>query len=224
MPKFRAPSQLARDSTRIAELYLNGLDQNQIAAELSISQSKVSERLKQYHEQWIEQGKVDVGQRRAEVELKLRHIYKLSIDRFETKGYPGHLKNAISCLQGISKLHGLDKDVLELTGNVGINSFNLHQAIQSGELEQAKIEVETWRQDVIANQERATANQNPLGMADNSDNGTLGQDSEEARLVAHSEAIEASKPAEPEPPKSEVLPDNYLSITDPNSDDFPLTI
>lgn len=215
MAKHRSPSQLARDSANISELYLNGLDQNQIASELGISQSKVSERLKEYHQGWIEQGQADVGQRRAEIELKLRYLYQKSMSAFGLKPYPGHIKNAMGALAGISKLHGLDQQTLEITGNVGINSFNVHHAIQSGELEQAKAELDQWHQNI-------TAKPRVPASSVRGDNDS-GSDENTRHLIANpggSETIEPL-PAEPEP---EPAYDNYLAETDPNSADFPLTI
>jgi len=61
----RSASQLARDRRRIAELYLEGWLQADIAEELELSQSTISNDLNALHKQWLESSLIDFDQAKA---------------------------------------------------------------------------------------------------------------------------------------------------------------
>ena len=73
--KQRAPAQLARDRRKIADLYLQGRLQADIAAELKINQSTVSRDLKALHKEWLASALADFGA------VKARELAR--IDRLE---------------------------------------------------------------------------------------------------------------------------------------------
>lgn len=75
----RSKSQLDRDRRRISELYLEGWLQADIATEVGLSQSTVSNDLKALHSQWLESSLVDFN------EAKAREIAK--IDKLEREYY-----------------------------------------------------------------------------------------------------------------------------------------
>jgi len=61
----RSASQLARDRRRIAELYLEGWLQADIAEELELSQSTISNDLNALHKRWLESSLIDFDQAKA---------------------------------------------------------------------------------------------------------------------------------------------------------------
>jgi len=69
----RSPSQVARQRRKIAEMYLQGRYQEEIAAELGLAQSTVSRDLKHLLDEWQEETKGDIDQRKAE----LKQMYSL---------------------------------------------------------------------------------------------------------------------------------------------------
>jgi len=71
----RSAAQLARDRRRIAELYLEGKLQADIAEAVGISQSTVSNDLKAIQQEWLESSLIDFN------EAKARELAK--IDRLE---------------------------------------------------------------------------------------------------------------------------------------------
>ena len=75
----RSGAQLARDQRRIAELYLEGWLQADIAETLGISQSTVSNDLKALQKQWLASSLIDFDQAKA------REIAK--IDKLEWEYY-----------------------------------------------------------------------------------------------------------------------------------------
>lgn len=74
--KRRAPAQIARDRRKIAEMYLQGRYQEEIAQELGIDQSTVSRDLKHLLGEWQEAAKRDVEQRKAELEQKYLMVWR----------------------------------------------------------------------------------------------------------------------------------------------------
>jgi len=75
----RSKSQLARDRRRIAELYLEGWLQADIAGEVGLSQSTVSNDLKALHAEWLKSSLIDFD------EAKAREIAK--VDKLEREYY-----------------------------------------------------------------------------------------------------------------------------------------
>jgi len=62
----RTKSQLARDRRKVADLYLKGVIQVDIAEKLSISQTTVSRDLKYLQKEWQSSALVDIDERKAE--------------------------------------------------------------------------------------------------------------------------------------------------------------
>lgn len=75
----RSTSQLTRDRRRIATLYLEGWLQADIAEEVSLSQSTVSNDLKALQRQWLESSLIDIDAAKA------REIAK--VDKLEREYY-----------------------------------------------------------------------------------------------------------------------------------------
>lgn len=65
MPKRRDPAQLSRDRRRIAEMYLRGAIQADIAKELDIDQSTVSRDLRALQDEWLASALVDINEAKA---------------------------------------------------------------------------------------------------------------------------------------------------------------
>jgi len=62
----RSKSRLARDRRKVADLYLKGVIQVDIAEKLSISQTTVSRDLKYLQKEWQSSALVDIDERKAE--------------------------------------------------------------------------------------------------------------------------------------------------------------
>ena len=74
MSRQRDPAQLARDRRKIADLYLQGRLQADIAAELEINQSTVSRDLKALHKEWLAAALVDFGAVKAQELAKIDRL------------------------------------------------------------------------------------------------------------------------------------------------------
>ena len=61
----REPAQLARDRRRVAEMYLRGALQSDIAEELGIDQSTVSRDLQSLRDEWLQSALVDINEAKA---------------------------------------------------------------------------------------------------------------------------------------------------------------
>lgn len=76
----RSPAQLARDRRRIAELYLEGRLQVDIAREVGLSQSTVSNDLKALQRMWLKSSLIDINEAKAreiaEIDNLEREYYK----------------------------------------------------------------------------------------------------------------------------------------------------
>lgn len=72
----RSPSQVAKHRRKIAEMYLQGRYQEEIAEALGIAQSTVSRDIKYLLAEWREDAKKDIEQRKAELEQKYIHIWR----------------------------------------------------------------------------------------------------------------------------------------------------
>lgn len=70
----RAPSQLARDRRRIAELYLKGWLQVDIAGDLGLNQSTVCRDLKSIQQQWLASTLVDFSEVRSQEVAKIDNL------------------------------------------------------------------------------------------------------------------------------------------------------
>jgi hypothetical protein len=75
MGRPRDPAQLARDRRRVADLYLKGWIQADIAEEVGLNQGTVSRDLKALHKEWLASALVDID------EAKSRELAK--IDKLE---------------------------------------------------------------------------------------------------------------------------------------------
>lgn len=74
MGRQRDPAQIARDRRRIADLYLQGWIQADIAAECEINQSTVSRDLKALHQQWLDSALVDISFAKAQELAKIDRL------------------------------------------------------------------------------------------------------------------------------------------------------
>lgn len=72
--KRRSRSQLERDRRRIADLYLRGRLQVDIAQELGISQQTVSLELKALHREWLASALIDVDRAKAKELAKVDRL------------------------------------------------------------------------------------------------------------------------------------------------------
>lgn len=76
----RSKSQIARDRKKIANLYLKGTYQYDIADELKISQSTVSRDLKALQKDWQKSSLIDIDKKKAE---ELAKVDRLEIEYWE---------------------------------------------------------------------------------------------------------------------------------------------
>jgi len=72
--KRRSPSALARDRRRISELYLQGWLQVDIAAEVGVSQSTVSQDLKAIQKEWLQSTLIDFNEAKAQELAKVDNL------------------------------------------------------------------------------------------------------------------------------------------------------
>lgn len=79
----RSPSQIARHRRKIGELYLKGRHQEEIAQELGIAQSTVSRDLKYLLNDWEQEARQSVEQRKAEIEQKYLFVWREAIDAWD---------------------------------------------------------------------------------------------------------------------------------------------
>jgi hypothetical protein len=83
--KRRSASQLARDRRKIADLYLQGWLQTDIAEELGMSQATISNDIKALQAEWVASAKVDFATARAQELAK--------IDRLEREYWHGWVRS-----------------------------------------------------------------------------------------------------------------------------------
>jgi len=72
--KHRSPSELARDRKRIAELYLQGKYQHEIAEELKMSQATVSSDLRKMQAEWLQSALVNIDEVKAKELAKIDQL------------------------------------------------------------------------------------------------------------------------------------------------------
>lgn len=65
MTRRRKAAEIARDKRRIAELYLHGWLQVDIAEEVGVNQSTISRDLKSLHKEWLQSALVDIDEAKA---------------------------------------------------------------------------------------------------------------------------------------------------------------
>ena len=113
----RAPAQLARDRRRIAELYLEGWLQADIAAEVKLSQSTVSNDLKALQAQWIKSSLIDID------EAKGREIAK--VDKLEWEYYQAWHRSCENAetVQQKGGAEGVDQITKTSKGQAGDHNF-----------------------------------------------------------------------------------------------------
>jgi len=154
MPKKRGPKrskeQREFDLQTVVELYVKGLPQYKIAAEIGVSQQQISHDLKEIHKRWRDNTTLSLD------DYKQKELQKL--DRIETEywnaweeskaaqkkmmqrtggpqeikemrqedsaGDPRYLEGVLKCSDRRSKLLGLDAPVkTEVTGDIAITDF-----------------------------------------------------------------------------------------------------
>ncbi len=81
--KRRSSSQIARDRRRIADLYLQGWLQADIAAEIEMSQSTVSRDIAAIQAAWLESSLVDFNEARAQELAKIDRLEREYWDAWE---------------------------------------------------------------------------------------------------------------------------------------------
>lgn len=136
--KRRSASQLARDRRRIADLYLKGWLQADIAEELDIDQSTVSRDIQAIHSVWAESTLIDFDEAKQREIAKVDHLEreywqaweaskqekmstatetattkdgkrdKAQIKREERNGDPRYLSGVQWCIEKRCKILGID--------------------------------------------------------------------------------------------------------------------
>jgi len=109
------PDKFQREKRRadVARLYLQGLNQVEIAAKLGVAQSTVSEDLKRIRKGWKDSQRDDVKTLQAMALEKIRLIARAAWEEWEnTKGKEGrgkvrYLTTLIACVEKECKLLGL---------------------------------------------------------------------------------------------------------------------
>lgn len=72
--KRRSPAELTRDRRRIADLYLQGYLQAEIAAELRLGQATISRDLAALHKEWLTSALLDFDQAKAQELAKIDRL------------------------------------------------------------------------------------------------------------------------------------------------------
>jgi hypothetical protein len=75
--KRRSNSEIARDRRKIAELYLQGWIQADIAKELGVVQSTISRDLASLHKEWLQAAIVDFDTAKAQEVAKIDHLERI---------------------------------------------------------------------------------------------------------------------------------------------------
>jgi hypothetical protein len=81
--KRRSTAQLVRDRRRIADLYLQGWIQADIASEVNLSQATVSRDLSVLHTQWLRSSLIDFDQVKAQELAKIDRLEREYWDAWE---------------------------------------------------------------------------------------------------------------------------------------------
>ena len=105
----RPRAQRMRDRRRIADLYLRGILQCDIADKLELSESTVSRDLETLYKQWRASALVDIGKAKAKELAKLDHLEATYWESWMvTKSEPRYLAGVQVCIDRRCKLLGLD--------------------------------------------------------------------------------------------------------------------
>ena len=105
----RPRAQRMRDRRRIADLYLRGTLQCDIAAELELSESTVSRDLATLYKQWRVSALVDIGKAKAQELAKLDHLEATYWQAWQKSvGDLRYLAGVQVCIDRRCKLLGLD--------------------------------------------------------------------------------------------------------------------
>jgi len=83
MGRPRNRAEVARDRRRIADLYLRGRLQAEIADELKIDQSTVSRDLKALYEEWRQSALIDFNEAKARELAKIDHLERTYYEAWE---------------------------------------------------------------------------------------------------------------------------------------------
>lgn len=211
--RSRKANEQARDAKNIGAMYLRGMEQRAIAEKVGLDQPRVSRTISTLRQEWLESAKGDVATKTAEIVARFEQIYSDAYEAWQSRSTPGHLRNALGALSAICRLYGLEK--IDVNLKVGLSSVAIHQQVSQEDMQEAMAELETWHQQM-------TSGSNPLADQPQEPPERLRPGNDTSAIEVPGEPVEP-KAAESEP-EPEVLPENYLSITDPNSPDFPLTI
>lgn len=122
--RHRSPSQIAKHRKLIAEYYLHGMYQYEIAEEIGLDQATISRDLKAIQKEWLKSTLRDFDELKAQelakiddLEITYRDGWNTSKDE-NTVGDPRFLNGIDRCIERRCKLLGLDapikhKDVSE---------------------------------------------------------------------------------------------------------------
>jgi predicted transcriptional regulator len=115
--KRRSNGQLARDRRRIADLYLQGWIQADIAKEVGIDQSTVSRDLQHLYGEWQQSALVDIDKAKAEELAK--------VDRLEREYWQAweHSCEDAETIRQEGKKEGVDKIIKTAKGQAGDPRF-----------------------------------------------------------------------------------------------------
>jgi len=118
MSRRRQPSERIRDQRVIAQMYLEGYTQEQIAERLGIHQSTVSRQLKELHAQWLEEANKDYKEAR---DLELRKLAKVETEAWAAwrRSLGTKKTTVVEQVRGGKEGHLGRREVIEeeLTGN-----------------------------------------------------------------------------------------------------------
>jgi hypothetical protein len=81
--KGRSPDQIRKDRAEIANLYLKGLSQADIAGKLGLSRQQIGYDLKAVRKEWLRSSVMDFNQRKAEELAKIDRLEQTYWDAYE---------------------------------------------------------------------------------------------------------------------------------------------
>lgn len=147
--KRRTKTQLERDRRRISDMYLRGMLQSEIAAELGLSQATISTDLKALQGEWLQSALLDFN------EIKARELAR--IDKLERE-YWTAWERSLEDAETIREENGAGgiKDVRITKGQSGNPTFlsGIQWCIEQrlkifGIYEATKLRIEDWQSDIV---------------------------------------------------------------------------
>ena len=133
MAKHRSKSQKIRDRRNVAELYLAGRYQEEIAVELGLSQATVSRDLRYILAQWQTEAVQDVAKRRAIIEQKYLLVWREAMAAWMNKPTPHLLGQAQTSLKAIRDMFGTDapaKQEIQVGEEIVITADDMAEAMK----------------------------------------------------------------------------------------------